>query len=175
MRNHEFKSINKNSILISAKKIESESKKKKIEDKMQLLMNNLFRIVKNDKINELSYSYIYSLCYEISMEKAGDLLCSEYNRNLENHLTQLYLENLKYLEIEENSFLMKMSSEYSDFINKIVIIQKTLLYHEKNYIAKKYLPDVKTTSKRIYQNISSSPSLAEVSLTLFCCTLFFIL
>jgi hypothetical protein len=145
-----FKSFNPGyggSILVSAKKVELETKKKKLDEMIHTLMINLFRILKNDKLRELSFGFIHDLSYNISIEKGGDLLTIEYKKNLDNHLLNLYEESLNYLKIKEATFIRHMIDSYNDYMNKIGIIQKTLMYYEKNYLAKKNLPNVKMTSK----------------------------
>jgi cullin 3 len=142
---------NKPSILISAKKIESESRKKKVDDKINNLMKNLLKILNYERIHEVSYSHIYKLCYDISIEKGGNLLYEAYVGNLQEYINQLFTETLEYIKISESAFFRKICEGYTSFIKKVEIIQKTLLYFEKNFLLKNNLPNVKIISKSIYE------------------------
>jgi cullin 3 len=141
----------KPSILISAKKIESESRKKKVDDKINNLMKNLLKILNYERIHEVSYSHIYKLCYDISIEKGGNLLYEALVGNLQDYITQLFNQTLEYIKISESAFFRKICEGYTSFIKKVEIIQKTLLYFEKNFLLKNNLLNVKSLSKSIYE------------------------
>jgi cullin 3 len=144
---------NKPSILISAKKIESESRKKKVDDKINNLMKNLLKILNYERIHEVSYSHIYKLCYDISIEKGGNLLYEALVGNFQEYITQLFNQTLEYIKVSESAFFKKICEGYTSFIKKVEIIQKTLLYFEKNFLLKNNLLNVKTLSKSIYEKI----------------------
>ena len=136
-----------NIILISQKKAEEDVKKKKFEDNITKLMLYISRILKNEKICELSYEVIYTLCYKICIDKVGENLTTAFKSNIENYLYQIYDECSSLLNINHFSFFRKIYDIYQDFMSKISIIQKTFMYYENNYLFKKSLPNIKAQSK----------------------------
>ncbi len=123
---------------ISLKNSEIDQKKLIIKENINNLMNMLSRILKNDKINEISYEKIYTLAYKICNEKANKDLYDNLSNVFYNHIFKIYEETEKYfLEFEEMSeFIYRMIETYKDFSYRIIIIQKTLLYYEKNFLQK---------------------------------------
>jgi hypothetical protein len=138
-------------ILISAKKIESESRKKKVEDKIQNLIEYLLKVLNYEKIHEVSFSLIYNICYNISIEKGGSLLQESYDSNLKNYLITFFHNCKKFQDVDEAIFFRNIVDGYYNFIKKIEVIQKTLLYHEKNYLFKNNLPNIKENAKSHFE------------------------
>jgi len=117
---------------------ELERKKSLIKENIETLIGMLNRILKNDKINEISYEKIYTLAYKICNEKANKELYENLKDMFSKHLIKIYHEiEYYFLEFEEISeFVYKMIETYKDFSYRVGIIQKTLLYYEKNFLQK---------------------------------------
>lgn len=142
---------------ISKRSPELDKKTQLINENINNLMTMLNRILKNDKINEISYEKIYTLAYKICNEKANKELNDNLRDILQKHLIKIYCEIEKYfLEFEEISeFVNKMIETYNDFTYRVSIIQKTLLYYEKNFLQKQnnYEENLKLLADNIFFDI----------------------
>jgi hypothetical protein len=143
-----------NNMLIKQKEIDK--KKQEILNNVNNLMEMIIRILKNQKIKDLSYEKMYRLAYKICNEKAYNEIYENLQKNFRTHLQLIYdeLENY-YLKFEEISqFVLKMIENYEEYIYRISIIQKTLLYYEKNFLERQTLKTNSIININIKANIN---------------------
>ena len=122
-------------LLISAKIVESESKINQIKQNemaLELLLKKLKKLLNFDKIEEESYEEIYNLAYKICISKGGELLLKGFEKILNEYLDNTYVQNFN----TNLDIFNKLVEVYDDYIIKISIIRKTLMYFENNYIIK---------------------------------------
>lgn len=145
-----IKSSGNETLLISAKKVELDNKKKNYEEMIPKLMEYAKRILKNNKINELSYEVIYTLCYKICIERGAEDLYGAFKKLIEGHIAELYEDCYGFLQLGEPVFFSRMVEQYNEYLNQVTIIQKTFLYFENNYLTKKGLQNIKAQSKNYF-------------------------
>ena len=146
--------LKKDNFNLSKKNPELDKKIQLIKENINNLMGMLNRILNNDKINEISYEKIYTLAYKICNEKVNKELYDNLSDIFKTHLMKIYTDIEKYfLEFEETSeFVKKMIETYNDFSYRVNIIQKTLLYYEKNFLQKQniYEENIKLIADNIF-------------------------
>lgn len=136
---------------------EIEQKKLQIKENIDNLILILLRILKNDELKMISFEKIYSLTYKICNEKAHKELYESFTLSILNHLNEIYKEIEKYiLSFEEIAeFINKLIECYRDFSYKIGIIQKTMMYYEKNFLEKQnvYEENIREIANNIFFTI----------------------
>ena len=160
--------INEKHSKLNTEKSNIDLKKKKLQEITYTLINTLIRILKNDRIKELSFGFIHNLSYTITIEKGGEFFTNELEKNFKSHLQEMYEDCLKYLNINEYCFIGSIIECYNDYLNKISIIQRTLMYYEKNYLIK-INPSVnlKSKSKILFENVFLNDKVSEIIKEIF--------
>jgi cullin-4 len=93
------------------------------------LSNYIEKILTDDKISDLSYEKIYNMCYKICIAKGSTLL--------RDHIIKVQttiLSNQHNLLFTNEIYLDQLLFLYRNYINKMLIVSKTLMYYERNYL-----------------------------------------
>ena len=123
-------------------------KNQKIASNINQLLTSLTKILKDDNVSELSFEEIYNTCYKICIDKGGEDLLKNFETLLNNHLVSISSKISMFLDEE---YFKKLVESYSDYINKMSVIQKTMMYFESNFLHKRNL-NIKLLSKNIFGN-----------------------
>ena len=94
----------------------------------------LKRILNDDNPSELSFEEIYNSCYKVCINKGEVDLLNKLDANLTTYLSGV--QN-KLLSMTDEEFYEKFLSYYFDYLNKVNVIQKTMMYLENNYLSRK--------------------------------------
>jgi len=105
-----------------------------IENYLNQLMGFLSRILNDDNPSEISFEEIYHSCYKICINKGELELLNRLDKTLEVHLTSI---GRQLISLINEDFYEKLLHYYFDYLNKIGVIQKTMMYLENNYLSKK--------------------------------------
>ena len=105
-----------------------------VENYLNQLMGFLSRILNDDNPSEISFEEIYHSCYKICINKGELELLNRLDKTLEVYLIAI---NSKLVSLRNEDFYEKLLHFYFDYLNKINVIQKTMMYLENNYLSKK--------------------------------------
>lgn len=94
----------------------------------------LKRILNDENPSELSFEEIYNICYKVCINKGEVDLLINLDLTLNNHLTGI---NNILVSLTDEEFYEKLLNYYFDYLNKVNVIQKTMMYLENNYLSKK--------------------------------------
>lgn len=97
-------------------------------------MGYLNRILSDDNPSELSFEDIHSSCYKVCLNKGELELLTRFDIILTNHLSTIFH---KISSLSREEFYEKLLAHYFDYLNKINVIQKTMMYLQNNYLFKK--------------------------------------
>ena len=118
---------------------QDEEQKKKIKEYITQLLSYINRIFCNDNIKELSYEKLYRLCYKIIISKGGEQFQSAFNSLLKEKLIEIKKNTL--IAINSNKELLNNIIQlYSSIKDMVILIKKTLMYYENNYLLKNNFP-----------------------------------
>ena len=110
---------------------QDEEQKKKIKEYITQLLSYINRIFCNDNIKELSYKIIIS--------KGGEQFQSAFNSLLKEKLIEIKKNTL--IAINSNKELLNNIIQlYSSIKDKVILIKKTLMYYENNFLLKNNFP-----------------------------------
>lgn len=117
------------------------------------LMTYCHQILSNANITNMSFQMIYSLCYKICFKKGEKYLSEQIKVLLSNYLKNIYENEISILYSDDIEYYKKIIELYNYFISKIIIIQKTLMYYETNYLKKHNHKDIKEEAKDLFFNV----------------------
>ena len=137
---------------------QDEEQKKKIKEYITQLLSYINRIFCNDNIKELSYEKLYRLCYKIIISKGGAQFQSAFNSLLKEKLIEIKKNTL--IAINSNKELLNNIIQlYSSIRDKVILIKKTLMYYENNFLIKNNYPLIESEYLSSFREILKAISI----------------
>lgn len=122
------------------------------------LISKIVRILNDDDNSNLSFEEIYRLCYKVVITGKANLL--------RNELNELICKKIEEISFDDNNFVYTLIRVFTSLIDKINLIQKTLMYYENNFLRKNNLPSIQSEFITMFNTLIVNPRINQILLFL---------
>ena len=155
MKNKEKKIICEyNHVYFVSKAEERKQSESNEKNYVNALISKLLRILNDDDNSNLSFEEIYRLCYKVVISGKANLL--------RNELNGLISKKIEDIHFNDDNFMQTLIRVFASLIDKINLMQKTLMYYENNFLKKNNFPSIQSEFITLFNTLIVNPRINQI-------------